>query len=162
MTLIYSGEQCYFGPAKEARQFFIDMGFDCPEQATTPDFLTSLTSPAERHARPGWEGRVPKTPKEFAAAWKASETYAQLQRDLEAYDSKYPFQGPQYEEFLASRRAQQSKKTCVVLLSISNSVAYMFLAILAADPNPHTPSLMVNRSDSVSAGASGGSRQIRH
>lgn len=56
------GRQIYFGPAQEAKTFFINMGFDCPSRQTTPDFLTSLTSPKERKARPGYERQVPNTP----------------------------------------------------------------------------------------------------
>jgi ATP-binding cassette subfamily G (WHITE) protein 2 (PDR) len=87
------------------------MGFHCPEQQSTPDFLTSLTSAAERRPREGMENQVPRTPQEFYQRWKESETYRKLRADLEAYDQKYPYEGPQYEQFLASRRAQQSKGT---------------------------------------------------
>lgn len=38
------------------------MGFFCPARQTTPDFLTSLTSPKERQARAGFEKQVPRTP----------------------------------------------------------------------------------------------------
>lgn len=109
VAVLYEGEQIYFGHTTEAKQFFLDMGFECPEQQTVPDFLTSLTSPAERRIRQGWEHKVPKTPAEFAAAWRASETYAALRRDLDAYDTKYPIDGEHLEAFKASRRAQQSK-----------------------------------------------------
>lgn len=85
------------------------MGFFCPEQQTTPDFLTSLTSAAERRVQKGWENKVPKTPQEFAAVWKASETYAKLRQDLDHYDQKYPVNSERLEQFQASRRQQQSK-----------------------------------------------------
>lgn len=85
------------------------MGFECPERQTVPDFLTSLTSPSERVVRAGWENKVPRTPQEFAAAWRASEEYTQLQRDLEQYDQRYPVGGEALQAFQASRRAQQSK-----------------------------------------------------
>ena len=70
VTVLYEGRQIYFGGATEAKQFFIDMGFECPERQTTADFLTSLTSPQERRVRPGFEGRVPETPDQFVTAWK--------------------------------------------------------------------------------------------
>lgn len=31
----------YFGPAKEARQYFIDMGYEPQDRQTTADFLVS-------------------------------------------------------------------------------------------------------------------------
>ena len=63
--VLYEGRQIYFGHADDAKRFFVDMGFYCPPRQTTADFLTSLTSPAEREVRLGFEGRVPNTPDEF-------------------------------------------------------------------------------------------------
>ncbi|WVQ84194.1 hypothetical protein IAT38_006345 [Cryptococcus sp. DSM 104549] len=111
VSVLYEGEQIFFGKTTEAKQFFVNMGFFCPEQQTVPDFLTSLTSPSERQAAEGFEGRVPSTPQEFAAAWKASPEYARLQDDIAAFQQRYPVHGEQYDQFLASRRAQQSKHT---------------------------------------------------
>ncbi|TLS30035.1 hypothetical protein PpBr36_02249 [Pyricularia pennisetigena] len=39
---------------KKAKAYFKGLGFLCPEQQTTPDFLTSITSTSERKIRPGW------------------------------------------------------------------------------------------------------------
>lgn len=109
VCVLYEGEQIFFGPATAAKAFFVDMGFECPAQQTTPDFLTSLTSSNERRAREGFEGRVPTTPKEFAAAWKKSAEYARLQEEIATFEKKHPVNAERYDEFLKSRRAQQSK-----------------------------------------------------
>ena len=108
---MYDGYQIFFGSATEAKKFFVDMGFHSPEQQSTPDFLTSLTSPKERHPREGWEDRVPRTAEEFYQRWKDSDVYKNLQKQLDEYDQKYPFGGEQLEQFYTSRRAQQSKHT---------------------------------------------------
>jgi len=110
VTVLYEGRQIYFGPCNEARQFFIDMGFEPPERQTTPDFLTSLTSPQERKARAGYENRVPRTPDEFVQRWKASETYRRLIAEIEEYNNQYPVGGEALELFKQSRRAQQAKR----------------------------------------------------
>jgi ATP-binding cassette subfamily G (WHITE) protein 2 (PDR) len=89
------------------------MGFECPEQQTVPDFLTSLTSASERKPKEGWEGRVPKTPGEFARAWKESEEYRLLRKDIEEFEQRHAVGGERYDEFLASRRSQQSKRRSV-------------------------------------------------
>ncbi|GMG28766.1 unnamed protein product [[Candida] boidinii] len=52
VTVLYSGRQIYFGPISEAKQFFIDMGFQCPSRQTTSEFLTSITDPNGRTAKP--------------------------------------------------------------------------------------------------------------
>ncbi|KAK8866202.1 hypothetical protein IAR55_001353 [Kwoniella newhampshirensis] len=111
VAVLYEGEQIFFGKADEAKPFFEEMGFDCPAQQTTPDFLTSLTSPSERKAKPGFESRVPNTPKEFAQRWKQSAAYANLQKEIALFNRQHPVHGERYEEFMMSRRAQQSKRT---------------------------------------------------
>ncbi|WWC67761.1 uncharacterized protein I206_101673 [Kwoniella pini CBS 10737] len=109
VSVLYEGEQIFFGKTTEAKQFFVNMGFECPEQQTTPDFLTSLTSPSERKARPGFENKVPRLPEEFVQAWKASPEYQTLLGEVVSFEQRHPVNGERYEEFLASRRAQQSK-----------------------------------------------------
>lgn len=107
--MLYEGHQIFFGKCNEAKQFFLDMGFDCPPQQTVPDFLTSLTSPSEREARAGYEDRVPHTPEEFARMWKQSPQYKALLQDIDAFNARHPVNGERYDEFLSSRRTQQAK-----------------------------------------------------
>lgn len=107
--VLYEGRQIYFGAAKTAKQYFIDLGFECPARQTVPDFLTSMTSPQERVIRKGFGDRAPRTPDEFAAAWKASLANAQLQREIQDYKNDFPINGPEAEEFRANRRAAQAK-----------------------------------------------------
>jgi ATP-binding cassette subfamily G (WHITE) protein 2 (PDR) len=109
VSVLYEGEQIFFGPCTKAKQFFVEMGFYCPEQQTTPDFLTSLTSTSERTPRQGFEGKVPRTPKQFAERWRASPECAALQQQVANYNQRFPPNGEAYDTFLASRRAQQSK-----------------------------------------------------
>ncbi|KAB2575415.1 ABC transporter [Lasiodiplodia theobromae] len=109
VAVLYEGRQIFFGRCDEAKQYFVDMGFDCPDRQTTADFLTSMTSPQERVVRPGWENRVPRTPDEFAARWKESQARAQLLKDIDEYDKKYAIGGEYLEKFKQSRQAQQSK-----------------------------------------------------
>ncbi|KAL5338916.1 ABC-2 type transporter-domain-containing protein [Aspergillus crustosus] len=109
--VLYEGRQIYFGNAIDARRFFIEMGFDCPDRQTTADFLTSLTSPTERLVREGYEGRVPRTPDEFAARWKASAERKQLLDDIEAFQNEFPIGGSKLDEFNRSRAAEKAKGT---------------------------------------------------
>jgi len=89
------------------------MGFHCADQQTTPDFLTGLTSVLERRPRKGYEKQVPRTPKEFEVAWKASPEYKALKLELSQYEEKYPLHGELLETFKAGQRARQSKHTWV-------------------------------------------------
>ncbi|KAL5611837.1 hypothetical protein BROUX41_000589 [Berkeleyomyces rouxiae] len=108
-TVLYEGRQIYFGPAKEAKAYFESLGFDCPDRQTVPDFLTSMTSPQERVVRKGWEGRAPRTPDEFATAWKNSDLFRRLQGELSAYNQAHPLNGPDAEAFRNSKKSQQAK-----------------------------------------------------
>ncbi|KAH8880464.1 hypothetical protein GQ53DRAFT_669719 [Thozetella sp. PMI_491] len=108
-TVLYEGRQIFFGHANKAKQYFIDLGFECPARQTTPDFLTSMTSPSERIVRPGFEARVPRTPDDFAAAWRSSAEFAALQAEIEQYKIDHPINGPDTEAFRASKHAQQAR-----------------------------------------------------
>ncbi len=85
------------------------MGFHCPERQTTADFLTSLTNPAERQVRPGYESKVPRTPDEFAKAWKESDERKRLVQEIDRFDREFPVGGDQLDKFRVSRKAQQAK-----------------------------------------------------
>ena len=85
--------QIYFGSTTAAKAFFVDMGFFCAERATTGDFLTSLTNPAERVVREGCEHIVPRTPDEFAARWLKSEDRSKLMQEIENFELEFPIGG---------------------------------------------------------------------
>lgn len=59
--------------------------------------------------RQGWENKVPRTPDEFATAWKDSSDRKQLLLDIDQYDQRYPFEGEAYQQFVESRKAQKAK-----------------------------------------------------
>ncbi|KAJ0165507.1 Brefeldin A resistance protein [Colletotrichum tanaceti] len=104
VLLIDSGRCLYYGPSEEAKQYFVDLGFDCPDRWTTADFLTSVTDKHERHIREGWQDRVPRTPEAFDAAYRNSEAYQRNLRDVQDFESRL---GQQMEQ----RRRHESDKT---------------------------------------------------
>ena len=108
VVVLYEGRQIYFGPADAAKSYFVNMGFFCPARAITADFLTSLTNPAERVVRAGFEGRTPKTPEDFAKAWQQSEDRARLLQEIEDFDREFPIGGEHLKAFQNSRKAQQA------------------------------------------------------
>ncbi|KAL8641845.1 MAG: hypothetical protein Q9228_001392 [Teloschistes exilis] len=110
VAVLYEGRQIYFGPTYAAKDYFVNLGFVCEERATTGDFLTSLTNPAERVTRQGFENRVPRTPDEFAEVWKKSEARQLLMAEIAAFDREFPVGGKQLELFRKSRQASQAKR----------------------------------------------------
>jgi ABC-type multidrug transport system ATPase subunit len=113
VAVLYEGRQIYFGDIDAAKTFFVNLGFESPLRQTTADFLTSLTNPAERVVRKGFEGTTPYTPDEFAAAWQKSEDRARLLQEIEEFDSQYLIGGPSLDEFKCSRKASQARSQYV-------------------------------------------------
>lgn len=52
--------------------------------------MTSLTNPRERVVRDGFHDRVPRSPDEFATAWKQSDQARRLISDIEAFNKSHP------------------------------------------------------------------------
>lgn len=109
VLVLYEGREIYFGPTSMAKHYFLQMGFVCPDRQTDADFLTSMTSHLERVVQPGYKDRVPRTPDEFAARWKASPQRAQLMQHIKSYNAKFALDGEYLDKFKQSRRAQQAK-----------------------------------------------------
>lgn len=80
------GRAIYFGPTKKAKQYFIDLGFDCEARKTTPDFLTGISNPQERRVREGFEGKVPENSAELEEAFVNSQAYADSLQELKEYE----------------------------------------------------------------------------
>ncbi|KAK9454599.1 ABC-2 type transporter-domain-containing protein [Dipodascopsis uninucleata] len=110
VCLIDSGRQIFFGPASEASAYFESLGFERERLMTTADFLTSITHPAERKIRTGWEGRAPQTPEDLEAAYKASKFYTQTLADVESYETELANTGHEtVAQFHQAVQLQKSK-----------------------------------------------------
>ncbi|GJC84732.1 ZEB2-regulated ABC transporter 1 [Colletotrichum liriopes] len=107
VTVLYEGRQIYFGGTKDAKAYFEDLGFECPDRQTTADFLTSMTSPQERRVRPGYESSAPRTPAEFAKRWMSSEARAALVMELDRYEDENP-PDERFNEFVQIRKAERN------------------------------------------------------
>lgn len=107
--VLYEGRQIYFGPCEEAKQYFVDMGYECPPRQTTGDFLTSVTNPSERKIRQGFEKKVPRTPDDFERYWKESQTRKDLLEEIRDHEEEFPMGGKTLEQFQASHKQVQAK-----------------------------------------------------
>ncbi|CAK9441277.1 uncharacterized protein LODBEIA_P51460 [Lodderomyces beijingensis] len=85
VIVMYEGYQIFFGSSQRASVYFQKMGYVCQERQTTPDFLTSVTNPAERQVKPGFEKIVPRTPKEFYRYWRRSPERQALVEEIDEY-----------------------------------------------------------------------------
>lgn len=87
VLVIDQGREVFMGRKEEARQYFIDLGFQAPERQTTADFLTAVTDPVERRFRPGCEDSTPKTPEELEKAFRESPYYQKILDDMREYEA---------------------------------------------------------------------------
>ncbi|CAK4034456.1 ABC-2 type transporter [Lecanosticta acicola] len=88
VILLDEGKCLYFGPASEARQYFVDLGFQSPETLTTSDFLISMANPHERRARTGFEDCIPRTPEQFRSRYRESDIRARNLLDMESLETQ--------------------------------------------------------------------------
>lgn len=89
VTLLYQGRQIFFGPVSNAKAYFTDLGFICPERSTTADFLCSVTNPLQRIIDQRRINDVPRTPDEFARRWDCSLERAKLATAVRSYQHQY-------------------------------------------------------------------------
>jgi ATP-binding cassette subfamily G (WHITE) protein 2 (SNQ2) len=110
VMVIDAGRCIYQGPAREAKQYFEDLGFKCPERQTTADFLTAVTDPTERQFRPGFENSAPKTSEELEHAFRESESYKNVLREIDQYETDLQNSGfIDAKEFEGAVRESKSK-----------------------------------------------------
>ncbi|KAG0700792.1 ABC-2 type transporter-domain-containing protein [Suillus ampliporus] len=121
VCVLAEGKMVYFGPAKEARQYFIDMGYEPQDRQTTADFLVAVTNPSGRKVRDGFERKVPGTSEEMAAAFLAS-SLGQANRDsIENYRSQYvgkPERVDAYRQSVGMEHANTAPKRHSYTISI--------------------------------------------
>ena len=86
VLLIDQGYQVFFGHADKARAYFEELGFIQIPGQTTAEFLTTVPDPEQRRTQPGSPAAQMRSPRDMAAAFKASAMYAQLQIEMKSYE----------------------------------------------------------------------------
>lgn len=153
--VLYEGRQIFFGRTTDAKEYFVNLGFECPARQTTPDFLTSMTAPSERVVRPGWENRVPKTADEFAACWKASMEAQALKQQIEQFKVDHPLGGADAEAFRNHKQSVQAKNQRLkspFILSYGQQVKLCLwrgFKLLRGDPSLSVFALVANTSTAL-------------
>ncbi|GAB7349284.1 hypothetical protein MBLNU459_g8429t2 [Dothideomycetes sp. NU459] len=123
VLVIDQGKCIYQGPAKQAKQYFIDLGYQCPDRQTTADFLTAVTDPVERQFREGCEASTPKTPADLERAFRESSHYTLLLRDIESYEKH--LQETSFKDAKEFENAVQEGKSKTVTKKSSYTVSFI-------------------------------------
>ncbi|KAG5650930.1 hypothetical protein H0H81_010505 [Sphagnurus paluster] len=108
VCLIYEGKMAYFGPADQAKQYFLDMGYEPANRQTTADFLVSVTDPNARIVRPGIQS-LPRTADEFAEYFKKSSLGATNREDIQLYKNQFVGKAENASAYIASAQAEHAK-----------------------------------------------------
>ena len=98
----------YFGPAKEARQYMIGLGYrDLPRQ-TTADYLSGCTDPNERQFAEGKDAEsVPSTPERMEEAYLQSDIHKRMMDAKQEYKSSMNSDAGPRDEFREAVREQK-------------------------------------------------------
>jgi len=107
VIVLYEGRVAYFGSTAGATLYFEEMGWLREPRQSSPDFLTAVTSPADRKAKAGFEKRVPRSPDEFENAWRSSDCYKILQNEIRKFEEGTSIHSAELM-FKAARRAAQA------------------------------------------------------
>ncbi|GKZ33125.1 hypothetical protein AbraIFM66950_002907 [Aspergillus brasiliensis] len=111
VSVLYEGRQIYFGRRDRAVGYFEEMGWELPDRQVSGDFLTSVTNPGERKARPDMVDKVPRTAKEFEEYWKRSPEYKELCCQIEEYQRAHPPDSEEARAFKTHHEEQQARHT---------------------------------------------------
>lgn len=112
------GRPIYFGPTGEAKQYFIDLGYDCEPRKSTPDFLTGITNPQERIVREGF--KVPENSAELEEAYVGSANFQNALLELQEYEASIAAENPHvnFKEVVKQAKAKRANKKSVYSASI--------------------------------------------
>lgn len=117
VCVLSEGRMVYFGPADEARNYFLSLGYvPQAERQTTPDFIVSVTDPAGRVVRPGLtaaeDAARPRTTAQLAELFLASTMMAKNRADIAAYNEEcVPGEKERVRNYKRSAQAEQAKGT---------------------------------------------------
>ena len=109
VLVLAEGCVIYYGPTREARGYFEQLGFVCPRGANIADFLTSVTVLTEREVSPkllAEGGSVPNTPEEFEAAFRRSSIFRNMQAATEAVEEL----GAEVDDLTAAVAGEKKKR----------------------------------------------------
>jgi ATP-binding cassette subfamily G (WHITE) protein 2 (PDR) len=125
VIVVYEGKEIYFGPVKSAKTYFETMGWQPPVRLALGDFLTSVTNPAERQARPGYEDKVPRTPEDFVSYWLASNEGQALQKEIFVHEENLSAKFPEeFAQAMNAKKGPHARRGTPYLVSTRKQIQY--------------------------------------
>ncbi|PPQ86500.1 hypothetical protein CVT25_008244 [Psilocybe cyanescens] len=125
VCVIYEGRMAYYGPANEAKQYFLDMGYEPANRQTTADFIVAVTDPKARNPRAGFTNQ-PRNAAEFAEYFLKSSHGQANKIEIREYLDNHVGKAEKKDAYMQSAYAEfakRSHKSSPYLLSIPQQVA---------------------------------------
>ncbi|KAG2129983.1 hypothetical protein BD769DRAFT_1355823, partial [Suillus cothurnatus] len=125
VCVISEGRMVYFGPAKKARQYFVDMGYEPYHRQTTSDFLVSIMDPNARNTHAEFEGSIPRTAEEMVAYFLAFPLGQANRQSIDNYRNLYvskPERKEAYSLSVGMEHARHAPKSNSYTISIPMQV----------------------------------------
>ena len=136
VLVIDEGRMIFQGPAGEAKEYFQDLGFYCPDRQTTADFLTSVTDPTERQFRKGYEDKAPRTSVDFERVFKTSENYKKVLADVEDYEKR--LEQTEHADARAFKQSVEEQKSKTVSKKSNYTVSYLRQVMVSTFEREHS------------------------
>eukprot|EP00026_Physarum_polycephalum_P000517 Phypoly_transcript_00518.p1 GENE.Phypoly_transcript_00518~~Phypoly_transcript_00518.p1 ORF type:complete len:1364 (+),score=213.76 Phypoly_transcript_00518:489-4580(+) len=129
VMVLDKGVCIYFGPTRDAKRYFEDLGFECEKRKTTPDFLTGITNPLERKVRRGCEDIVPVTAADMERRYLTSDVRARMEAEMKEYEEFIEKTQPakEFEERIQGEKAIHTSDTSVYISHFGQQVQAMLV-----------------------------------
>ncbi|GMM38363.1 hypothetical protein DASC09_057020 [Saccharomycopsis crataegensis] len=126
VLILYEGRQIFFGPIHDAKPYFENMGYECPQRQATPEFLTAITDPLGRTTKPGYENKVPRNAVEFENYWHNSPQFQKLSEEIAQNEKS--FAGSDTEDlFFESSKIEKSRVHSTFTVSYAEQLRLNFV-----------------------------------
>lgn len=129
VIVLDEGYQLYHGPTSKAKDYFVKMGYVCPERQTTSDFLTAVTSPIERIQNKDMQKngvKIPSSPQEMNEYWLKSEQYAILISEINEYCKSINEKAKlKFAEAHAASQSKKARSSSPFMLSYGLQIKYL-------------------------------------
>jgi ATP-binding cassette, subfamily G (WHITE), member 2, SNQ2 len=108
VCVIYEGKMVYYGSAQDAKQYFVDMGYEPANRQTTADFLLAVTDPNGRTSRPDVKS-IPRTAVEFEKHFQLSPLSQVNKADMESFRKEFVGDPDRVKAYKESALAEHAK-----------------------------------------------------
>ncbi|KIY71652.1 pleiotropic drug resistance ABC transporter [Cylindrobasidium torrendii FP15055 ss-10] len=108
VCVLYEGKMAYYGPANQARDYFINMGYEPANRQTTADFLVAVTDPSGRIPR---TVNIPRSADEFAKYFMESDLAITNKKEIAAFKTERVGKPERALAFKESAQAEYAKHT---------------------------------------------------